>query len=183
MARRVLLSELYREVRKEMIEAKLNEDLSSIYEEVLLFQELADPNFAYDYVESNPDEWEFKDRFNNRVGVRYIPENRYFESYYIMKDLDGNEVRVYDYNRNKDNIDPTSFQGSSDQNRSDTICKILRDEVIPRHLINRKPSMIKLHPLNEYRHKIFMKCAEVCQEKYPQLEIKVIGADIMLINK
>jgi hypothetical protein len=28
-----------------------------------------------------------------------------------------------------------------------------------------------------------MKCAEVCREKYPQIEIRPLGKEIILINK
>lgn len=179
----ISLSKLISEVIQKTIEANLNESQSSIHSEVLLFQELANPDFAYKYSEDFPNVWTFSDRFGNTIGVSFDPSNKYVESYYIMRDLSGNPVKVYDYERNREAIDPTSFQGGSDENRSDTICKILRDEIIPKYLINIKPSLIRLHPLNEYRYKIFMKCAEVCREKYPQVDIQPSGADILLINK
>lgn len=153
-----------------------------ISEEVSLFQELADPNFSYKYKETNPNEWEFNDKYGNVLGVKFIPQNKYFEAYYLMKDINGKTVQVFDYDTNKEYLDPTSFQGGTDQHRSDTICKILRDEVIPKYLMNSKPSIIKLHPLNDYRYKIFLKCADVCKEKYPNINIKPLGKEIHLIN-
>jgi hypothetical protein len=179
----ISLSKLISEVIQKTIEANLNESQSSIHSEVLLFQELANPDFAYKYSEDFPNIWTFKDRFNNTVEVSFDPSSRYIESYYVMKDLSGNPVKVYDYERNKEYLDPTSFQGGSDENRSDTICKVIRDEIIPKYLINNKPSLIKLHPLNDYRRKIFMKCAEICVEEYPQIYIHPSGADIHLVNK
>jgi hypothetical protein len=154
-----------------------------IEQEVKLFLELADPNFAYHYDEVSPDEWEFEDKYGNKLGVKYNNSVKQFESYYLIKDLKGDYIKIYDYEKWKPGLDPTSFQGGTDQNRSDTICKILRDEVIPRYLTNKKPSLIKLHPLNDYRYQIFMKCAEVCREKYPQIEIRPLGKEIILINK
>lgn len=162
---------------------KLNEDISIIYEEVCLFLELADPDFAYEYEKISPNEWIFQDKYGNRIGVSYNDSHKYFESYYYMKDNKGNDVKIFDYELNKPNIERTSFQGGSDQHRSDTICKILRDEIIPKYLINKKPSIIKLHSLNDYRYKIFMKCAELCKEEYPQINIKEVGKEIYLINK
>ena len=58
-----------------------------ISEEVSLFQELADPNFSYKYEEVKLNEWEFNDKYGNTLGVRFIPQNKYFEAYYLMKDL------------------------------------------------------------------------------------------------
>jgi hypothetical protein len=179
----ISLSKLISEVIQKTIEANLNESQSSIHSEVLLFQELANPDFAYKYSEDLPNVWTFSDRFGNLVEVSFDPSNKYVESYYIMKDISGNPVKVYDYERNREAIDPTSFQGGSDENRSDTICKILRDEIIPKYLINNKPSLIRLHPLNEYRYKIFIKCAEVCVERYPQIHIQPSGKDILLVNR
>ena len=158
-------------------------DIILISEEVALFQEIANPDHAYKYKLVKDNEWEFNDRFGNTLGVLFIPSNKYFESYYIMKDTKGNKVKVFDYETNKEYLDPTSFQGNSDEHRSDTICRILLDEVLSKYLLNSKLSIIKLHPLNDYRYKIFMKCAEVCKEKYPNIEIKPIGKEIHLINK
>ena len=179
----IRISELLSEIMTKTASANLNESQSIIYEEVQLFQELANPDFAYLYDEVKPNEWEFQDKFSNTIGVRFDTSTTYFESYYIVKDLQGNLVRIYDYEKNKPYIDPTSFTGNSDENRSDTICKILRDEVLPKYLVNKRYSTIKLHPLNDYRYQIFMKCAEICQEKYPQIEIKPMGKEIHLINR
>ena len=59
----------------------------------------------------------------------------------------------------------------------------LKDEILSKYLLNSKHSIVKLHPLNDYRYKIFMKCAEICKEKYPNVEIKPFGKEIHLINK
>jgi hypothetical protein len=158
-------------------------DMILISEEVSSFQELADPDFSYKYNEVKPNVWRFNDRFGNTLEVQFLPNVKEFESYYIMKNTKGKEVKIFDYDTNKDYLDPTSFQGGSDEHRSDTICKILLDEVLPEYLLNEKPSIVKLHPLNDYRYKIFMKCAEVCKERHPNIEIKPLGRDIYLINK
>lgn len=154
-----------------------------IFKEVEIFNEIADPEYAYEYKKIEPDKWEFNDRFGNTLGVEFDPSSKYFESFYVVKDTSGNFVKLYDYEMNKNYIDPTSFQGGSDEHRSDTICKILLDEILPKYLLNIKPSLIKLHPLNKYRYEIFRKCAEVCKEKYPNLEIENKGKEIYLINK
>jgi hypothetical protein len=161
----------------------LTESKINIFLEVEYFNELADPEYAYEYKNVGQGEWEFNDRFSNTLGVSFDLLNKYFEAYYIVKDLRGNRIKLYDYEMNKDNIDPTSFQGGPDEHRSDTICKILLDEVVPNYLLNSKPSIIKLHPLSDYRQSIFWKCAKICKEKYNQIEIKQLGKEILLINK
>jgi hypothetical protein len=179
----VKLTDLLNKIIKESFDKKLNEQESIIFEETELFLELANPDAAYEYKKVGKNIWEFNDRFGNTLGVRYDEGSKYFESYYLMRDKKGQEVRVFDYETNKNYLDPTSFQGNSDEHRSDTICKILLDEILPEYLLNKKSQIVKLHPLNDYRFKIFYKCAEVCKEKYPQIEIKKVGKEIHLINK
>jgi hypothetical protein len=179
----IKLNKLLSEIMEDASIKNLNEWEATIYEESRLFQEIANPEFAYEYKEVFSNVWEFNDRYGNTIGVRFYPSNKEFESYYIVKTLDGGEAKIFDYDITKKHIDPTSFQGGSDEHRSDTICKILLDEVLPNYLLNSKPSIVKLHPLNDYRYKIFMKCAEICKEKYPNIEIKPLGKEIHLINK
>lgn len=161
----------------------VNEGHAIIQHEIELFTELADPNFAYPYEEIFLDKWIFQDKYGNSIGVDFNKSVKQFESYYLIKNLQGEFKRIFDYQKWKPGLDPISFQGGSDENRSNTICKILRDEVIPKYLTNVKPSVIKLNPLNDYRYQIFMKCAEICKEKYPQIEIKPLGNEILLINR
>jgi hypothetical protein len=163
-------------------EHNIGEYNSILLYESEFFNELANPEWAYEYKKTGNDVWEFNDRYGNKLGVRYLVGPKYFESYFIVKDLNGNEVISYDIESNKDKIDLTSISGGNDEHRSDTICKILLDEILPKYLVNQPYSLIKLHPLNEYRYKIFMKCAEICKEKYPNLIIKPFGKEIYLIN-
>lgn len=139
---------------------------------------------AYNYKESIPNYWNFEDKYGNQLEVRFIPGVNYIESYFILKDKKENWIKVYDYDKVKDNINPENqLVGGTDDRRSDTICKIIRDEILPKHLLNKKPQTVKLHPLNDYRYKVFYKCAEVCKDKYPQIEIRKMGNEILLINK
>lgn len=183
MSERISLKEIFMEIHKKAQENQITECMYSIFEEVSLFLELADPDFAYPYQEVSDNEWEFKDRYGNKVGVRYIKENRFFESYYLVKSKNGVLIKLFNYNVDDPGIDPTSFQGGSDQHRSDTICKILRDEVVPRTILKKPFSSIRLHPLNDYRYKIFKKCAEICVKYYPELEVRELGAEIHLISR
>ena len=173
-----LLGEIIDESQKR----NLNEYEATWYEESRYIQELANPEMSYDFDEVGENEWIFNDKYGNTIGVRLNPINKYFETFYIVKDLKGNEVQIFDYQKVKDQIDPTSFQGGSDDRRSDTWIKILRDGIIPRFLSN-TPSSIKIHPIDEYRFNIFWKAAEICKEKYPHLEIKKFGNEILILNK
>ena len=170
------------EIINESQRRNLNEYEATWYEESRYIQELANPEMSYDFDEVGENEWVFNDKYGNVIGVRLNPINKYFETFYIVKDLKGNEVQIFDYQKVKDQIDPTSFQGGSDDRRSDTWIKILRDEIIPRFLSN-TPSSIKIHPIDEYRFNIFWKAAEICKEKYPHLEIKKFGNEILILNK
>jgi len=179
----VKLFKILSEVMIKTSQQNLNEWNSVLFEESELFLELSNPNNSYQYTQVQPNIWEFEDRYKNTLGVRFDPSSKYFESYFLMKDLDGNDIRVYDYEGEKYRLDPTSFQGGSDIHRSDTICKILLEDVVPYYLINKSNQLIKLHPISEYRFNIFLKCAEIVEEKYPQTEIKKVGKEIWLINK
>lgn len=172
----IRLTEIVSQIIQELKDKQLNEwDSISLYESKY-FEETADPNFAYEYYEPKPNTWEFNDKYGNSIGCRFIPGANYYESYFNVKTLDKKDIEVFTIDKSK--LDPNSFSGGTDEHRSDTICKILRDEVL-----NRKPSFLKIHPIDEYRHKIFKKCAEICKEKYSELEIKEIGKEIYLINK
>jgi len=176
------LMELLGDIIEKSQEMNLNEYEATWYEESRYIQELVNPEMAYEFEEITKNEWIFHDKYGNTIGVGFNPSNKYFETFYIVKDLKGNELKIFDYQKVKNQIDPTSFQGGSDDRRSDTWVKILRDEIIPRFLAN-KPSLIKIHPIDEYRFNIFWKAAEICKEKYPHLEIKKLGKEILIINK
>ena len=179
----IKLIEIISKIIQESKEVELNEYEGILFEESKLFQELANPDFYYNYKEVKPDIWEFQDKYGNIIDVEFLFSSKYFESYFKAKDLKGNEIKIYDYASNFNRIQPDSIQGGPDEHRSDTICKILRDEIIPKYLLSKKPSVIKMHPLNEYRFNIFIKCAEICKEKYPKIEIKTIGKEIFLLYK
>lgn len=180
----ISLTEILSGIIQEAIEKHFDNVFEAIlFEDCRMFQELSNPDFAYKYKEEEPNLWRFADRYGNFIGVKFDPTNRYLDSYHEVKDLNGKSLNVFDILANKNSIDPLSFQGGTDQHRSDTICKILRDEVLPKYLLNSKPSVIKIHPINEYRFKIFWKCAEICKEKYPQITIKQLGDEILILNK
>ena len=176
------LLKLLQEIISESQLMGLNEYEATWYEESRYIQELANPEMAYSYEGVDNNEWVFNDKYGNTIGVGFNNVNKYFETFYIVKDLKGREIKIFDYQSVKDQIDPTSFQGGSDDRRSDTWVKILRDEIIPRFLSN-KPSMIKIHPIDQYRFNIFWKAGEICLEKYPHMELKQFGKEILIINK
>lgn len=152
-------------------------------EESKIFTELANPDNAYPYEEVSEYVWEFKDKYGNTLGIIFKPEFKTLDSYYKVRDLSGKDVLMFDYEVNKERIDPKSYKLGTDEHRSDTICKIIVDEVVPRYLLKNKAGTIRLHTLNQYSQDIFWKCAEVCKKKYPQLDIKNLGKDTYIINR
>lgn len=172
----------------QIIQEAKSKNFDDVYEAIFfkdsrLFQEISNPDFAYEYKQITPEIWEFNDKYGNTLGVQFDPVTKYLDSYYKMKDINGKDINIFDYELFKGKIDPLSFQGGTDEHRSDTICKILLDEILPKYLLNEKPSIIKIHPLNEYRFNIFWKCAEICKEKHPILEIGKTGKEIYIVNK
>lgn len=179
----ISLFKILNEISQKTIDLNLNEIESILYEDAEFFLEFCYPDMAYEYHEVEKNIWEFEDRFHNKLGIRIDPSTKYVESYFIMKYKNSDKfVRVYDILKNQDVLDMTTFQGGSDEHRSDTICKIIRDEIIPKYLSNHQ-TFIKIHPIDQYRRKIFEKCIEVCIEKYPNLKRKDIGNEILLINQ
>lgn len=180
----IRISEVLSQIIQECASKNFDSEYKAvIFEDSRLFQELANPAAAYDYEETSPNTWDFQDKYSNKLVVTFDPTTKWFDSYYKLKDSKGNDIKVYDYGSYKGEIYPPSYQGGTDEHRSDTICKILRDEVVPKHLLNKKGSSIQIHALNPYRANIFLKCAEICKEKYPQIEIKKIDNTIYLLNK
>ena len=177
--------------KKNLIEARiqkecigLNESDSISHTDTEIFMELADPDMAYNYSEDISNHWGFEDKYGNKLEVSFDPSSKYIESYFVLKNKKGEWIEVYDYDKMIGSINPEDgLVGGKDEMRSNTICKIIRDEIIPKYLINKTPQLIKLHPISEYRRRIFLKCAEICKEKYPQIQIKEMGPEILLINK
>jgi len=160
----------------------LSEHKSIWYSESMIFNEVANPEISYKYEENDPNSWLFNDKYGNIIGVSFDVGTRYVDSFFILMGLDGRQFKAFDVEPYLDKITPESFSGGSDELRSNTIAKIIRDEIVPRFL-NNKPSIIKIHPIDEYRHKIMYKIAEIVKEKYPNIDIKLNGKEIFLVNK
>ena len=151
--------------------------------EAAIFNELANPDWAYPYEQVAESVWQFEDKYGNKIGVEFLPASNYFETFFVAQDLEGREVKTYDPPSQQHNLKQGSITGGTDEHRSDTICKILLEEVLPKYLLSRPFSKIVLHPISPYRYDIFMKCAEVCKDTYPSIEVKPMGKEIMLIHR
>ena len=127
--------------------------------------------------------WTFNDKYGNILGVTFSPISKYFENFFICENNYGKFIKIYDYEKQKNLIKPEAFITGSDEHRSDTWAKILRDEVIPRHLLNKNNAIIKINPINEYRHKIFLIAVNNCKKKYENINIIEANKEIWLINK
>lgn len=135
-----------------------------------LFLELANPDMALPYKEEEPNIWTFNDLYGNKLGVLLTPRG-FVKSFFSVKDKSGKPQRSFDLQRDEEVLDKNSYTKGEDERRSNTIAKIILDEIIPRQLSN-KPSMIQLQMINEYRYKIFEKIADLAEKKYPYLEIQ-----------
>ena len=54
---------------------------------------------AYDYEEKSNSSWVFNDKYGNIIGVEFNPINKYFETFYIVKDLNGDDFKVFDFQK------------------------------------------------------------------------------------
>jgi len=181
----IKLSKILSEVMIKTSQQNLNEYESVLFADVLLFQELANPNHSYTYQEIEPNLWEFQDKYLNTIQLEYFPSVKYINTQFVVNDKDGVEFISFDIDKDKDRIAPFTFHHNKDERRSDTIAKIILDEIVPKYLINKSPQILKIAPIDIYRYKIFYKIAELIKEKYPQLEIQEKGdkKEIWMLNK
>ena len=71
------LTEILSKIIQEAKGKQLDEYNGSLFEEMRLFQEFADPNFAYPYKEVKPNVWEFQDKYGNMIGCHFLPLSKY----------------------------------------------------------------------------------------------------------
>ena len=88
------LLKLLQEIISESQLMGLNEYEATWYEESRYIQELANPEMAYSYEEVDNNEWVFNDKYGNTIGVGFNNINKYFETFYIVKDLKGREIKI-----------------------------------------------------------------------------------------
>ena len=151
--------------------------ISALSENAIL--ELANPDAAYSYHSTAPDVWEFSDKYGNTLGVAY--RNKEVFVYYKMRSIVGGDwVEVYDYSANKALVEP--LNPGSDDHRSDTIAKIVLDEIIPKHLFP-APAKLTFRPLDSYRYDVFKLVCKVCCDRYPVLKISELGDALILVNR
>jgi hypothetical protein len=146
-----------------------------IYESWVIMSELLDPNKSYDYKEVGKGFWIFEDRNDITYFVRltYQPVK---EPFYELKigwfDKDGHQQY---YKQTKDEIE-------IDSQRSDTIAKIYRDEVIPMFIKSEHSGEMHILPLKEdpARYKFFLRMAQkfpipdttLVENKYKSIIVK-----------
>jgi len=182
----VKLTKLLSQIIKEGYSKNLTHSQYIDFTESKLFSELANPDNALPYKEEESNIWIFNDLYNNKIGVSIEGDknNGYVKSFFIVKDKKGNERFSYDLDRDKDILDLNSFTIGKDERRSDTIAKIVLNEIIPKHLSS-IPSKLTFQMINEYRYNIFEKIADLAKEKYSYLKIQKLPKHniLYLINK
>lgn len=152
---------------------------SILYREMRLFTAYRGTPFAHKYEEIGNCNWEFYDRFNNRLGCTFDIDNGTFDCYYFISD--GAKIHDLSPIKDRDDVEFTSvLNGGVDENRPDTWLKILIDRVIPTYLINGENKYIKISSVEKYRYEIFEVISEICKEKYSQIEIEKTGTEIYI---
>ena len=164
------LTKLLSNVIQESLKKQLSDFDYIDFAESELFLELANPDMAFPYDEEEPDVWTFYDLYKNKLGV-LVSDRKFVKSFFIIKDKKGKEQRIFDIETNFNALDPDDFTLGEDERRSDTIAKIIIDEIVPRHLAE-KPSMLQFQMLNKYRYRIYEKIADLIPDTDKELKVK-----------
>jgi hypothetical protein len=146
------------------------------------FDIYSDLYFIHKYNEIEEGDWQFLDTYYNIVGIKFYIESNIIITYYIGKDLSEETIRLYDDEDKNIKVTQDSIKGGADVQRSNTIAKILRDEIIPRYLINNKNKKIQINFLDEGKRELFWKFVLLLQEKYPELTINKLPEEIQIIK-
>ncbi len=123
---------------------------------------------------SNSDSWEFEDRCGNTIIVIYIKNNSEIKTGYKLEngDVIFNTEKYNDSNLLK-------IKPCPDDAKLNTIYRIIKTEILPKYLLNKRFSKITFNPISKSRSRIVKMILNKLIEDYPQLEIK----DLSLINK
>jgi hypothetical protein len=126
------------------------------------YQETEYPELPTDYKA-----WSFQDRCGNELVVVYIPTTGDFKSGYRVKGISG---LVFDPAKLKDRAE--SIRPCPDDQRVNTVYKILVQEVIPKYLLKKRPNRLRFDPVSPSREKLVDMIINKVIQKYPELKKK-----------
>jgi hypothetical protein len=130
-----------------------------------------DPLNTYNYKEINLPHYTksyiFTDRCGNKIVATYIESVGEFKTGYKVKD---SNTLIFQPELN-DNIEDI-IRPCPDDKKVGTIYKILKDEIIPDYLLNKKPNKITFNPVSESRNRLVSILLSKIIKYYPQLIVK-----------
>jgi hypothetical protein len=118
--------------------------------------------------------YNFKDRCGNSLIVVYTEGIDEFKSGYKIEGVDNLVFDISKYINLENGIKPCP-----DDKRINTVYKILLEEIIPKYLLNKKPSKILFNPISDSRVRLVNIILNKIIKIYPQLQV----SNNYLINK
>lgn len=127
-----------------------------------------DPLHSYKYEEISlpiyTKSYSFEDRCGNIIIAVYIESTGEFKTGYKIKEADNLIFQPEKLDNVEELIKPCA-----DDRKIGTIYKILIQEIIPNHLLNKKPNKLHFNPVSESRNRLVDMIVNKVIEKYPQL--------------
>ncbi len=130
-----------------------------------------DPLHSYKYEETQlpiyTKSYQFEDRCGNMIVVIYVESTGEFKTGYKIEGINN---LIFQPER-LDNVEEL-IKPCADDKKIGTIYKILLNEIIPNHLLNKKPNKLFFNPISDSRERLVNIIINKVIEKYPQLEKK-----------
>jgi len=111
--------------------------------------------------------YSFEDRCGNIIVAVYIESTGEFKTGYK---IEGANNLIFQPEK-LDNVEAI-IKPCADDKKIGTIYKILLEEIIPQHLLNKKPNKLYFNPVSESRSRLVDMIINKIIEKYPQLTKK-----------
>lgn len=111
--------------------------------------------------------WEFEDRCGNTIVAVYLSNSKEFKTGYRIEGQSRLIFKPEDLENPEDHIRPCA-----DDRKMNTVYKILIDEVIPNHLLNKKPNRLVFNPVSKSRERLADTIINNVIKKYPELKKK-----------
>lgn len=154
------------------------EDLNNSYLMEAQFSELNELKIdhlnSYDYTRGSNQKlgvenktWSFTDRCDNNIVAVYLPGNKEFKTGY---QIEGVSTLIFE--PEKITEEDQLIKPCPDDKRISTVYKILIDEVIPAHVLNKKPNRLLFNPVSSSRGRLVSILIKKVLNHYPQLVSK-----------
>jgi hypothetical protein len=123
------------------------------------YKRLKDPNYTESY--------SFEDRCGNTIVAVYLSEDYEFKTGYKVPGVQGLIFRPENLAGSENRINPCP-----DDKRVGTVYKILTQEILPKYLLNKKPSKLFFNPVSPSRKRLVSMIIGKILKDHPELTSK-----------